>query len=85
MALLFAGSIPVGHPMEKANNSLEPIPDYGLHMPIEEFIKDVRAGNYNEYDGSAYYATATKMSDICVMDMSRIGNTEFTHIVWFNK
>jgi hypothetical protein len=62
---------------------MEPIPDYGEHMTLEEFSKAVRSGSYNGYDGNGYYATSSEMTDEQI-DLPNIDQT-YTHVVWFNK
>ena len=58
-----------------------PDPEDGLHVALAEFAADVRAGLYNDYEGSGYYATATEVSDEAV-DLSAIDESRFTHVVW---
>ncbi len=68
---------------------LEPWPDYGDKFTIDEFVQEVRNGNFINYDGSGYYATEQGMSRIPAIP-SEIGYTRwgmkgFTHVAWFNK
>jgi hypothetical protein len=67
---------------------MEPIPNYGDHMTIEEFREYVRSGLFTDYDGMGYYATATEISDEMV-DLSEIKvgykPEKYTYVVWFNK
>lgn len=42
---------------------MEPIPSYGTHMTIKEFIDDCKTGCLIDYDGYGYYATKTEMTD----------------------
>ena len=53
-------------------------------MTLDEFSKAVKAGAYNEYDGSGYYATSLEMTDEQI-NLSNIDNMIYTHVVWFNK
>ena len=78
--------------------SLGPIPAYGDHMTIDEFVECVRCGGFIDYDGSGNYATADYMSSRSVSPSEvfpdnmaegheREPNLEpgWTHIVWFNR
>lgn len=66
----------------------KPIPPYGDHMRIDEFVESCHDGSFNDDDGYGYYATETTMSDtrITPSDIT-FGSYDktFTHIVWFNK
>lgn len=67
---------------------LEPIPDYGDHMPLGRFIKNVKDGGFIDDDGTGYYATATQMTRIEALPSEiKRGqvNHKYTHVVWFNK
>jgi predicted ribosome quality control (RQC) complex YloA/Tae2 family protein len=64
------------------------IPNYGDHMTMENFIKNVNSGGFIDYDGSGNYATATQMTDITIQPSyvkSGKMRKDFTHIVWFNR
>jgi hypothetical protein len=67
---------------------MSPIPDYGDHMIIGEFIECVRSGFFIDDDGIGRYATKTEMTDkyISPSDVAH-GKVDwrFTHVVWFNK
>jgi hypothetical protein len=66
----------------------EPIPDYGDHMTIEEFIDACHGGGITDHDGSACYATAKHMYDVPAVPsvIAAAGpDRRFTHVVWFNK
>lgn len=72
---------------------MNPIPDYGDHMTMEEFREYVVGGGFNDMDGHAHYATATEMwsgwEAETYVDLSAVarGTTDpkWTHVVWFNK
>lgn len=67
---------------------LKPIPDYGAHMTMEEWINDVRAGGLIDYDGTGYYATRHGISDIKVVpsDVAKgLVDRSWSHVMWFNK
>ena len=67
---------------------IEPIPDFGDHMKIEDFIKAVEAGMFIDYDGFGTYATEDYNTDLIVKPSEVIMGTlnkKFTHVVWFNK
>ena len=65
-----------------------PIPNYGDHMTILEFIEAVESGGFIDYDGFGKYASETEMSEIVVRP-SDIKNGRlvrgFSHVVWFNR
>lgn len=68
---------------------LKELPDYGWHVSIFKFLKDVDAGYFTDYDGFGCLATKTKMSDIGFKPSNlrkrMIENTMFTYVVWFNR
>ena len=68
---------------------LEDIPNYGHHMTLTEFIDDCKIGPmFTDDDGTGYYATKDKMSNIYIEPSditSGIYRNDFTHVVWFNK
>ena len=64
------------------------IPDYGVHMTMKDFVETCLGGGFIDYDGTRYYATATKMSnrEVCPSAVTRkCVNMSFTHVVWFNR
>jgi len=66
----------------------EPIPDYGDHMTMEEFIENVRSGLFTDDDGHGNYATADKMLSDRIVHPSMVEcdlDTSWSHVVWFNK
>lgn len=68
----------------------EELPDYGDHMPLEQFVKTCQSGGFIDYDGHGYYATKDRMFDKIVYpsDVTKKGfkpRPEFTHVVWFNR
>lgn len=68
----------------KPKPRMEPLPDYGDHMTMEDFLELVENGDLTEDDGCGNYATATEMSGRTV-DLDNIKKNEWTHVVWFNK
>ena len=74
--------------IDRAAKGNEPIPDYGDHMTMAEFLIRVEAGAFIDYDGFGHYATKTKMSDQ-VIKPSDVGTPRFrrgySHVVWFNR
>jgi hypothetical protein len=67
---------------------MEPLPDYGDHMTLQEFIDACKSGCFIDYDGHGYYATATEMSDVLAQPSAIVHGqirTDFTHVMWFNK
>jgi len=77
--------------------TLEPLPDYGDHMTLEEFIDSCEGNCFIDDDGSGCFATATHMTNVRVSPSQVVGggmdavrkhtryDPEWTHVVWFNK
>lgn len=66
----------------------EEIPEYGDVMSLEDFIDNVKAGGFIDYDGNGNYARDGKMSDIVIHPSDvRHGSIrdDFDTIVWFNR
>ena len=64
------------------------IPDYGDHMTLKDFIKNVKSGGFINSDGYGNYATETQCSniDIYPSDIKKDQyRKDFTHIVWYNR
>ncbi len=55
---------------------MKPIPDYGDHMPLVEFIKYVKEGYFIDYDGFGYYATEKEISEELILPSHIIGKTK---------
>lgn len=68
--------------LEKLVPALEPIPDYGDVMTLEDFQSSHRAGALIPDDGSGYFATETGMSREDCFDEPPAWAT---HVVWFNR
>lgn len=69
-------------------SSMKPIPEYGDHMTLEEFVKSVKSGLFIDSDGHGYYANAKSMSPVVAIpsEIRRSGPLQgWTHVVWFNK
>ena len=64
---------------------MKPIPDYGDHMTLREFIDNVESGGFIGYDGFGKYATATEMSDTIVypsdVQVFDAHDRKWTHVV----
>lgn len=62
-----------------------PLPDYGDHMTLREFVSSVQDGILTPDDGSGRFATETEMfkGTDCFDFKNR--PKEATHVVWFNK
>ena len=78
--------------VEKVNEELELIPDYGDHMTIGEFACYVADASLLDCEGFGVWATDTHVSDkrVCPSNLSDgawlSGIPEYaTHVVWFNK
>lgn len=77
--------------------SLEPLPDYGDHMTIREWLSCVVHGSFIDYDGCAIWATETHCESRRAFDYSAevlpsmVSQPGFappawaTHVVWFNR
>lgn len=64
------------------------LPDFGHHMPLEEFAGCVDAGAFIDYDGHGEYATVDQVSGITVRPSTfslKEVDPMFTHVVWYNK
>jgi hypothetical protein len=76
--------------MDREEIEMKPLPEYGDHMTVEEWLAAVDSGCFIDYDGHGKWANATQMSNKMVVpsDVSRkcfeipLG---MTHVVWFNK
>lgn len=71
-----------------AGNHVEPIPNYGDVMTIEEFVSACRNHSFIDYDGHGKYATKYWVSNKTVSP-SQLANGEpppgYTHVVWYNR
>lgn len=67
----------------------ESIPDYGDHMPLQEFIDSCKSGCLIDYDGCGNYATSDQMARDKTVYPSEVldGDIDwnFSHVVWFNR
>jgi len=67
----------------------EELPTYGDLFTIESWLGNVECGGFIDYDGYGNYATKDKMSNKEIrpshVKKFPIRDTEFTHIVWFNR
>lgn len=76
--------------MKNSKPTLNPVPDYGDLMTLEDFEANCRCGGFIDYNGTGYYATPThfdrskpaRPSDISAGCIDR---SFFTHVIWFNK
>lgn len=69
---------------------MSPLPNYGDHMPIADWLEAVHVGLFIDYDGSGDYATATEVSDqpVYPSDITKLKKQPpawATHVVWYNK
>ena len=65
---------------------LSPISDYGNLITKKEWEHSVRRGDFTDFDGTGYWATATEMSDVIApFDINTIYPDWVTHVVWFSK
>jgi len=65
---------------------MEPLPDCGVHMTIEEFEQAVEFGAFTDDDGCGRYATESEMSSVHFAPSDLwLTKGEWTHVVWFNK
>ena len=66
----------------------EPLPNYGDHMTMKDFIKCCKSGGFIDYDGHGVYATETQRTNSLIFPSDVTSgkvDKEFTHVVWFNK
>ena len=81
----------IGIEVEVTKRVLKPLPDYGDHMTMGEFIEHCRDGGFINYDGFGNYATDTEVLDEPSIDvkpsMVLDGTIDLTwsHIVWYNR
>jgi len=66
------------------------IPDYGDLMTMEDWLDCVESGGFIDYDGSGRYSDGKRMANKPVypsdVEAGRLlKETEFTHVVWFNR
>ncbi len=69
--------------------TLEPIDlELGDHMTLQAFINNVTCSAIMDHDGFGRYATATHESSVSARP-SEIGKgnieTDYTHVMWYNK
>ena len=67
---------------------LEPLPDYGTLMSLEEFVSYCKMGFLVDYDGTGRYATSDQASNICVYPSDVVSGEyrhDFSHVIWFNR
>ena len=68
--------------------NMEPIPEYGGLMTMEEFIEDTKSGGLTDYDGSGNYSDGRMMSDRGISPSEAAHgrhDKQWSHVVWFNK
>lgn len=67
----------------------EPLPEYGDHMTLAEFIENVESGMFIDYDGYGNYASETEMFSNLTVNPSDVEDGKIdkkhTHVVWFNR
>ncbi len=67
---------------------LTPLPNYGEHMKLREFINNCKNNSFIDYDGFGYYATKELITNKIVHPSDIINNRidrNFSYIVWFNR
>lgn len=67
---------------------MRPIPEWGDHQPVTEFVNACKAGAFTDDDGTAYYATETEMSNVrvsCSTLATRGIGPMYSHVVWIAK
>ena len=61
---------------------------FGDKMTLDEFINDCKEGFFTDSDGSGYYGTEDKQTNLPIYPssiMSGTYRTDFSHVYWFNK
>ena len=67
---------------------LKPLPNYGDHMTLGDFLDCVESGLFIDDDGFGEYATATQVSGKKVHPsdvLAKVIDTDYTHVVWYNR
>ena len=67
---------------------LTDLPNYGHIMTLKSFIKDVKAGNFIDYDGYGRYVKDNKETNIMILPsdiMHKSIRKDFYTIVWYNR
>ena len=62
--------------------------NFGDKMTLDEFINDCKEGFFTDSDGSGYYGTEDKQTNLPICPssiMSGTYRTDFSHVYWFNK
>ena len=65
-----------------------PDPDNCDHMTMEAFVETCQFGGFIDDDGFGYYATEHQTTNRVInpSDVARNKyDSEYTHVVWFNK
>lgn len=68
--------------------ALKPIPEFGNRMTVKQFIANVKAGGFIDYDGYGYYTVGDWMTSKIVRPSDvKSGRilARYTHIIWFNR
>jgi len=64
---------------------MQPLPDYGDLMSVEDFVACVKGGMFVPDDGIGYFATETEYDEkSCVWDKQNAPSWA-TNVIWFNK
>ena len=64
------------------------LPDYGKHMIMDKFVKGCEYHTFTDDDGSGYYATKDKITNIEIYPSDVVSGNyreDFDYVVWFNK
>ena len=68
---------------------MRPLPNYGNHMTIDDFVQCCEAKGFIDYDGYGRLATEKKESSIEIRPSNcrkaLTANPWATHIMWFNR
>lgn len=67
---------------------MRPLPDYGEHMKLDDWIDACRRGYFVNDDGTGNYATETEMSDETALPLEAylgLANSAWSHVIWFNR
>lgn len=69
--------------------TLDPLPNYGDLMLLNDFVSYCKTGMFIGYDGTGYYATKNGMSRRhrafpAVIKSGEV-DRRFTHVMWFNR
>jgi hypothetical protein len=66
---------------------MRPLPSYGNLITLKSFLSSCKNKFYTDYDGYGYYSNGKEMSDELITPSKVLlhANTEWSHVMWFNR